>query len=248
VLLSYEADTAAFHGQLENARELSRGAITSARRSGEKETAAGYQAEAAIREALFGDFAEARKQAANSLAQSISREVETRAAFALALAGGAAERVASDLSGRFPEDTMVQFIFLPVIRAQLALNHREAAQAIRELEASAPFELGNASPMEEFPFALYPCYLRGNAFLASNKGKEAASEFQKILDHRSIVMNEPIGALAYKGLARAYALMGERDRAQALYREFLSLWHDADMHMPILQKAKLDYASLRGRQ
>ncbi|QNI31406.1 winged helix-turn-helix domain-containing protein [Alloacidobacterium dinghuense] len=244
VLLSYEADTSAFSGQIEKAREFSQRAIASARQAGQKETAAGYQSESAIREGLYGNFAEARSQAEAALALSSARDVEARAAFALALARRPAERLAEDLARRFPEDTMVQFVFLPVIRAQLALNHRDAAHAIKELDASAPFELGNPSPYQTIPFALYPCYLRGIAFLASNQGKEAAVEFQKILDHPGIVISEPIGALAHKNLARAYTLMGQIDKAQASYREFMNLWHEADNRNPIFHEAKLEYRQL----
>jgi tetratricopeptide (TPR) repeat protein len=141
---------------------------------------------------------------------------------------------------------MVQFIFLPVIRAQLALNHRDPAHAIKELDAGAPFELGNPSPYQTFPFALYTCYLRGNALLASNKGKEAAVEFQKILDHPGIVISEPIGALAHKGLARAYILMGQLYKAQASYQELMSLWHEADARSPIFLETSLESRQLRG--
>jgi DNA-binding winged helix-turn-helix (wHTH) protein/tetratricopeptide (TPR) repeat protein len=206
LLLSYQADTAAFSGQLEKARELSRRAVASAERAGEKETAAGYQAESAMREALFGNLAEARKLATDALALSTSRDVEARAAFALALAGGPADRLADDLAQRFSEDTMIQFIFIPVIRAQIALNRRDPLQAIKKLEISAPYELGKESPLEIFPFALYPIYVRGEAFLASNNGKQAAVEFQKILDRPALVLNEPIGRLALQGLARSYVL------------------------------------------
>jgi hypothetical protein len=206
LLLSYQADTAAFSGQLEKARELSRRAVASAERAGEKETAAGYQAESAMREALFGNLAEARKLATDALALSSSRDVEARAAFALALAGGPADRLADDLAQRFSEDTMIQFIFIPVIRAQIALNRRDPLQAIKKLEISAPYELGKESPLEIFPFALYPIYVRGEAFLASNNGKKAAVEFQKILDRPALVLNEPIGRLALQGLARSYVL------------------------------------------
>ena len=179
LLLSYQADTAAFTGQIEKARELSRRAVASAEQAGEKETAAGYQAESAIREALLGDLRAARKLATDALGLSTSRDVEARAAFALALAGGPADRLADDLAQRFPEDTMVQFIFLPVIRAQLALDRHDPAQAIKELDASAPYELGKASPLETFPFALYPVYVRGKAFLASNNAKQACRRVSK---------------------------------------------------------------------
>jgi eukaryotic-like serine/threonine-protein kinase len=246
VLLSYEADTAAFSGQIEKARELSRRAIASAQQAGEKETAAGYQAESAMREALFGNLAEGRKLATDALALSSSRDVEARSAFALALAGGPADRLADDLGQRFPEDTMVQFIFLPVIRAQLALSRRDPAQAIKDLDTSAPFELGKGSPLEIFPFALYPVYVRGKAFLASNNGTQAAVEFHKILDRPALVLNEPIGALALQGLARSYVLQQQPDNARASYQEFMSLWHEADARSPIFHQASLEYRQLGG--
>lgn len=247
LLLSYEADTAAFSGQIEQARELSRRAIASARQAGQRETAAGYQSESAIREGLFGNLGEANNQAQAALALSNARDVEARVAFALALAHGPAQPLAEDLARRFPEDTIVQFIYLPVIRAQLALNGRDPARAIRELDAAAPFELGNASPEQSLPFALYPCYLRGKAFLESNNGKEAVAEFQKILDHPGIVINEPIGVLAHKNLARAYARMGELDKARASYQEFLHLWQGADARTPTLREASLEYKQLGGK-
>jgi eukaryotic-like serine/threonine-protein kinase len=246
LLLSYQADTAAFTGQIEKARELSRRAVASAEQAGQKETAAGFQAESAMREALFGNFAEARILATDALALSTSPDVEARAAFALAVAGGPADRLADDLAQRFPEDTTVQYIFLPVIRAQLALNRRDPAQAIKELETSAPFELGKASPEEIFPFALYPIYVRGKAFLAANNGKQAAVEFQKILDRPALVLNEPIGILALQGLARSYVLQQQPDKARASYQEFMSVWHEADDRSPIFHEASSEYSQLGG--
>lgn len=244
VLLSYEADTAAFIGKIERARELSHRAIASAEQAGEKETAADYQAQSAMREALFGYSAEARKQAAGALALSVGREVEARAALALALAGsGSAQSLADDLGRRFHEDTIVQFMFLPMIQAQLALNHGDVAKAIKVLDASAPYELGNASPLN-LPLALYPVYVRGNAFLASHRGTEAAVEFQKILGLPGVVLNEPIGALAHKGLARAYALQGKTDKARASYREFMNVWREPDAQIPVLQEAKSEFKYL----
>jgi hypothetical protein len=246
VLLSYQADTAAFSGQIEKARELSRRAVASAEQAGEKETAGGYQAEAAIREALFGNMAEGRKLATESVGLSTSRDVEARAAFALALAGGPADRLAEDLAQRFPEDTMVQFIFLPVIRAQLALNRRDAALAIKELNKSEPYELGKASPLEIFPFALYPVYVRGKALLASNNGRQAAVEFQTILDRPALVLNEPAGALALQGLARSYVLEQQPEKARASYEQFMNIWHEADAWSPIFREASLEYRQLGG--
>ena len=141
---------------------------------------------------------------------------------------------------------MVQFIFLPVIRAQLALNRRDAAQAIKELDTSAPYELGKASPLEIFPFALYPVYMRGKAFLGSNNYKQAAVEFQKILDRPALVLNEPIGALALQGLARSYGLQQQPDKARASYQELMSIWHQADARSPLFREAYLEYKQLGG--
>jgi DNA-binding winged helix-turn-helix (wHTH) protein/tetratricopeptide (TPR) repeat protein len=246
VLLSYQADTAAFTGQIEKARELSRRAVASAEQAEEKETAAGYQAESAIREALFGNLAQARELARGAVGLSTSRDVEARAAFALALAGGPAKRLADDLAQRFPDDTMIQFIFLPVIRAQLALNRRDAAQAVKELNTSTPYELGKASPLEIFPFALYPVYVRGKAFLASNNGKQAAVEFQKILDRPALVLNEPIGVFALQGLARSYVLQQQPGKARETYQEFMTIWRQADIRSPIFREACLEYRQLGG--
>jgi serine/threonine protein kinase/tetratricopeptide (TPR) repeat protein len=244
VLLSYQADTAAFVGEIERARELSRRAIASAEQVGEKETAAVYQAQSAVREALFGYAAEARKQAADALALSAGREVEARAAFALALAGGgSAQSLADDLDRRFREDTVVQFIFLPTIQAQLALNNGDVVKAIKALDTGASYELGNASPLN-VPFALYPVYLRGNAFLAIHRGTEAAVEFQKILASPGIVLNEPIGALARKGLACAYALKGETEKARGSYQAFINLWREPDAQIPVFQQAKSEFSEL----
>jgi eukaryotic-like serine/threonine-protein kinase len=244
LLLSYQADTAALTGQLEKAREFSRRAIALANQAGEKETAAAYQAESAMREAMFGNFAQACKQATDAVAMSDSRDVQARAAFALALAGCPAERLAGDLAQRFPEDTLVQLIFLPVIRAQVALNRRDPARAIEELDASTPLEMGKASPYEIFPFALYPVYVRGNAFLALRNGNQAVAEFHKILDRPALVINEPIGALALLGLARSYVMQHQPDKARVSYRDFMDVWHEADPGSQIFHDASLEYRQL----
>ena len=200
VLLNNEADTVAYSGRLAEAREFSRRAVASAERAEEKEVAASYKADAALREALFGNAAEARERAAATLGLSTGRDVQYTAALALALAGGAAraEALADDLAKRFPEDTIVQFLYLPTIYAQLALGRNDASKAIEALQAAAPYELGSPGSIGA---GLYPVYVRGEAYLVAHQGSEAATEFQKILDHRGIVLNEAIGALAHLGLA-----------------------------------------------
>jgi eukaryotic-like serine/threonine-protein kinase len=136
--------------------------------------------------------------------------------------------------------------FLPIIRAQLALNRRDPAGALKELDVAAPFDLANASPDQLFPFALYPCYLRGQAFLASDRAEQASVEFQQILNHSGIVINEPIGALAYKNLAHAYVALGQQEKAEAAYRMLMSLWRQADAINPVIRETSLDFRRLSG--
>jgi eukaryotic-like serine/threonine-protein kinase len=239
VLLGYEADTAAYSGRLEKARMSSRQAVASAERAEEKEAAASYEAGAALREALVGYAGEARQRAAAALALSTGRDGQFTAGLALAFAGDTvrALTLADDLGTRFPEDSIVHFNYLPTIRAQLALRRSDSPKAIEILQAAAPYELGSAG-------GLYPVYVRGEAYLAARQGKEAAAEFQKILDHRGIVLNLPIGALAHLQIGRAYAMQDDTAKAKAAYQDFLTLWKDADPDIPIFIAAKAEYAKL----
>jgi Flp pilus assembly protein TadD len=244
IVLYYQSDTASCAGQFAKANESTRLAAESAQRVDENETAAGYQAEAALRAALVGDMTFAKQHAPAALALSDGGDVKAMAAIALALAGDSAPalRLADDLDKRLPEDTIVQFDYLPMIRAAVALHSGDANKAIAALAPAAPYELGAAS--QNLNFLLYPVYLRGEANLAARQGSAAAAEFQKILDHPGVVLNEPISALARLGLARAYALAGEPAKAKIEYQDFLALWKDADAGIPILRQAKAEYARL----
>jgi tetratricopeptide (TPR) repeat protein len=242
VLLSFQANTASYTGKLERAREFSRRAVAQAKRAGEKQNAASYEAQAALREALFGNLAEARRDAVSALGLSTHRDAQGGTAVALALAGNAAQAsaLADDLGKRFPEDTVVQFNYLPTVRSQIALRQHDAARAVKVLQAAATYELGDVDNT-----ALYPVFVRGEAYLALHLGSEAAAQFQKIIDHRGIVVNEPIGALAHLGLARAYVLQGDPTKAKAAYKDFLTIWKDADPDIPIYKQAKAEYAKLQ---
>ena len=244
-LLGAEADTAAYLGLLGKAREFSRRAVASAEHAHEQETAASDEAEAALREALFGNTAEATQRTAAAIGLSAGRDVEYGAALALALAGDAdrAHALAEDLTMRFPVDTVVRFNYLPTILAQLALTRNNSSVAIETLQAATPYELGqqNGSIMS----ALNSVYVRGEAYLAARHGSEAAAEFQKLLDHRGIVLNAPIGALARLGLARAYSFSRDAAKRRNAYQDFLTLWKDADPDIPILKEAKAEYAKLK---
>jgi tetratricopeptide (TPR) repeat protein len=202
--------------------------------------AAEREADAALREALFGNPAETRERAADALGLSNSWRVQSLAALALAFAGDAerARALADDLANRFPDHTIVQSYEVPTVRAQLALSHDDPAGAIEILQAAVPYELSDSG-------ALYPVYVRAEAYLAAHKGNEAAAEFQKIRDHPGIVVNSPIGALAHLGLGRAYALSGDKAMAKSAYQDFLTIWKDADPDIPILKQAKAEYAKLQ---
>jgi eukaryotic-like serine/threonine-protein kinase len=243
-LQEMEADTAAYFGHLDNARGFSRRAVDSSEHVEERETAATYSAQSALREALLGNATEARRLATKAIERSAGRDVLYAAALALAYAGqeNRAQSLVDDLNKRFPEDTVAQFNYMPTLRAKLAVSHGNASQAIEILSAAAPYELGSPT---SYGLALYPVYSRGEAYLAVHHGVEAAAEFQKILDHRGVVANEPIGALAHLQIGRAYAMHGDTAKAKAAYQDFLTLWKDADPDIPILKEAKAEYAKLQ---
>ncbi|MGA7274785.1 MAG: tetratricopeptide repeat protein, partial [Candidatus Udaeobacter sp.] len=246
LLLYYQAGTAAYSGSLKKSREFSSRAIALATQAGHKETAASYSADAALREALLGNSAEAKRDATAALNLSHGRDVQFGAALAFALSGEVAEaqELTDDLAKRFPEDTEVQFNYLAALRAQLALSRNEPSAAINTLEIASPYELGVPNQAAFAP-ALYPVYVRGTAYLAEKNGAAAANEFQKILDHRGIVFNELIGALAHLGLARAYTLSGDTEKAKAAYQDFLTLWKNADHDVPVLTQANAEFAKLQ---
>ncbi len=247
LLIGLQADTAAYFGHLGKAREFMRQAADSAGRAAEKEAAATFYATSVLREALFGNADRAGQQAILSKGRASGRDVDYGWALALAYAGdaGQAEALADDLGKKFPEDTVVQFNYLPTLRAKLALLRANPQQALDALKAAAPYELGlPAIAYYNWP-NLYPVYVRGEAYLAANQGSEAAAEFQKILDHRGIVLNEPIGALAHLQLGRAYAMQGDTAKSRTAYQDFLALWKGADPDIPILIAAKAESAKLK---
>ena len=244
LVLSYQADTAAYGGQFRFARQMTARAVDSALRSGNKETAAAYEAEAAVREALAGNLTLAMQRANRALALSKGRDVVAMSAISLGLAGdpSRANRLGDDLGQRFPEDTVVRYNSLPAIRAATALRGGDAQRAIEALAGAAPYETGQTS--QDVSFALYPIYLRGEAYLAAKQGSAAAAEFQKILNHPGLVQNELIGALAHLELGRAYAMAHETNQAKAAYENFLALWKGADSDLPVARQARIEYARL----
>jgi len=255
--LTLASDTEAYAGHLGEARELTKRAVESAIRADSKETGAIWKASAGLEQAAYGNAAEARQTATEALKLApTSPGAQSEAALAFAIAGDTvrAESLAKDLGKRYPLDTQMQSLWLPAIQAQLELGRENPAAALNALQAASPIELG-AVPFGNNISCLSHVYVRGEAYLAAGQGTAAAAEFQKILDHSGIVWNCWTGALAHLGVARANALQSRssqgadadaaRVRALAAYKEFLTLWKDADPDIPILKEAKAEYAKLQ---
>lgn len=255
--ISLQSDTAAFYGHLGKARELSDQAVESAQQAGKNEADLVYTAASGLREAWFGNRVEARQRALSALKGSPPRDGLYLAGLALAYSGevARAQALSEELAKQYPDDTIVQFNFLPTLRAKIALDKGNAAAAIELLKVAKPYELGASTQSPIIWTAMYPVYVRGEAYLAARRGAEAAAEFQKILDHRGLVLNQPIAALAHLQLGRAYALEVQslrgadanaaRAKARAAYQDFLALWKNADPDIRILKQAKAEYAKLQ---
>ena len=242
-LLFNQADAQAWYGKLKNARELMRRAMDSAQYNNAKETAAYYQASAAVREVEFGNREQARADANAALKLAPNRDVKAMAALALARAGDTAGsgKLTAELGKAFLMDTLVQRYWLPTIRAAVVMERKDPNRAVELLQETSAVELGLPT---SFVY-LVPVYVRGEALLALGDGNRGASEFQKFGDHRGLVGNFPWGALARLGLARAYAMQGDIPKAKAAYQDFLTLWKDADPDIPILKQAKAEYVRLQ---
>jgi len=245
ILLTMQSDTEAFGGHLRRARESSQLAAESARKNNSKETAALWQAYAALHEAELGFPREAWQEAEGALSSAPGRDVRVLAGLALASAGYTAEatKLADSLNREFPLDTMVQFYVLPSIHATLASNRGDGKQALKLLEAASGFELGCPPAFLNTQPPLYPLYVRGQAYLKAGQGQEAAAEFQRLIAFRW--SSYPLVALARFELGRAYVMGGDRGKAKDAYRDFLTLWKDADPDIPILKQAKGEYAKLQ---
>jgi Tfp pilus assembly protein PilF len=234
-------------GQMRQARTMWERAIALAQQAGDRERVAIYKAAAAVCEAHFGNAGTAKEGARAALQVAKGRDVEYAAAFALALSGDVAEseRLAADLEKRFPEDTPVQFEYLPTLHALSALAQRAPADAVERLQRAVPYDLAMPGTAFLAKFGgLYPAYVRGEAYLAAGRGNEAAAEFQKVLHHRGIVLADPISALAHLQLGRAYVVSGDPVRAKSAYQDFLTLWKDADADLPVLKQAQAEVAKL----
>jgi serine/threonine protein kinase/Flp pilus assembly protein TadD len=250
-LSNLQALTLARSGRLDGARESARHAIELALAAGNLERAAAYETAMAVWEAWYGNTAAAKRSAMHVLDGEIGRHVRYAGALALAIAGDTAraQTIADDLDRRFPEDTSVRFNYLPTLRALAALRTNDPSRAIELLRPAATYEF--AQPGISFfgaggvAFgAMYPTYVRGMAYLALRKPAEAAAEFQKILDHPGVVLEDPMGALARLQLARTWTMAGDAGKAKASYEDVLGLWKDADSEIPAVKEARAEFARL----
>jgi tetratricopeptide (TPR) repeat protein len=243
----HQALVLARSGRMQQARVMWQRAAASAQHAGLLERAAIFQSAQAVCEAHFGNLSAAKEGARAALRLGKGRDVEYAAAFALALSSDSAgsQRLAADLENRFPEDTPVQFEYLPILHALSALAHRAPSDAVERLQRALPYDF--ALPGTGFVGKFgggYPAYVRGQAYLTARRGQEAAEEFLKVLDHRGVVSADPIGALAHLQLGRAYVASGNKMKAKSAYQDFLTLWKDADPEIPVLKQANAEYARL----
>ena len=243
LLLGVQSDSEAHAGHLKIAGEISQQAARVAEREGQNEAAAQYLLIAALRVAEVGNPAEARDQAILALTLSSTRDLQIMAALTLARAGenARAQTMADDLHKRSPLDTVLNGYWLPTIRASIELNRRHPDKAVELLQVTSAYELGWPPQLA----SLYPVYVRGEAYLKTGQGQLAATEFQKLIDHRGIVNNFVLGPLAHLQLGRAKVLNGDRESARQAYGDFFTLWNDADPDIPILKQAKAEYAKLQ---
>jgi eukaryotic-like serine/threonine-protein kinase len=246
MLLSTASDTEAYYGHLSKARDLSQKAVAFALREDRKETAALWQLNSAQREAEFGNADQARHETASAAGMVSTHDVRIMMALALARAGdhAAAQKLADELARQNPSETLVNNYWLPVIRASI-LTATKPEEALRALEAAMPFDLGQALPQTQAGALLYPVYVRGEVLIAAHRGGDAAREYQKILDARTLAQNCPLASLARLGLARASVSAGDTSKAKAAYQDFFANWKDADADIPIYKQAKAEYAKLQ---
>jgi tetratricopeptide (TPR) repeat protein len=243
-----EALTMAYQGRLKEASRLSDRAVSLSRQAGLRERAALFEGARAAWNALLGTRAEANRSAAAALTLYRSRDADYGPAFALALLHESAQAhsIVADLEKRYPEDTSVQFSYLPALRALDALNAPnggDPAKALEITQVATPYDLavpGTAFYSGSFFGALYPVYVRGLSYSRLGRHREAAAEFRKILDHPSIVLNDPIGPMARLQLARALSATGDRAKSAGAYKDLLTLWKDADPDIPVVREARAE--------
>jgi eukaryotic-like serine/threonine-protein kinase len=246
LLLAAESDTKAFHGQMRKAWEFSERAAEAAKQNDEKESAAFWILDAALREAEAGDHKRSRELTDSALRLATSRDLNILGALALARAGDAtrSEALANAVNRDSPLNTDPNLYWLPVIRAAIEMNRKNYDRAVEQLQPSIPYEFGTPNPGIQIGAPMYPAYLQGEAYLNAGRPREALAEFQKLLDRPYLVQNFVLGSLAQLQAGRAKAASGDKEGAREAYLKFLNVWKEADADVPVLRAAKVEYANL----
>jgi predicted Zn-dependent protease len=238
VALIWQAETAAYLGQLRRARELNQRRVDAPPGRNLQEREVNNISLNSLRAAVTGNCQQAREDVARASALSRTDVSFSRIGIALALCSelGQAQSLADEYAKQFPKDTLVNAVWLPAIRAAIEIRRNNPAQAIQFLQSASRYDRTGD---------YWPEYLRGQAYLAQHAGSEAATEFQKILDRRGLAPTSVLYPLAHLGLARAAALAGDTAKARKAYQDFFALWKDADADLPVLIEAKKEYEKLQ---
>jgi eukaryotic-like serine/threonine-protein kinase len=233
----FRAYDAACRGQLKQTRDLGKKGRDAAERLSLKEPAASELAQEAITEAIYGQKSKALEDVAQALKMSDSPNVVISAASALALAGEDARalKMAQDVAKQRPFDTTVQSVQVPLIQAAVELNHGNAAKAIDLMDGAMVYGRVNSGVL----------YLRGAAYLKAGRGGDAAQAFQRVLDLKAYTWVDTLVPLSQLGLARAYALEGDKAHSRVAYQNFLAQWKDADADIPLSKEAKAEYSKVQ---
>lgn len=246
-MLALQADTEAYAGHLQKARELSRRAVEAAQTANLAEPAAIWQGISALRDAVYGKTQEARSGADKVLTIAPnSRDAQTLAILVLARIGDQrrAQRMLDDLAAAHVSNTVVQAAWVPTVRAQFNLMNQKPVQALELLEPVKPYERGQLIGNLSYA-CMIPTYLRGEAYLATKQGGPALGEFQKLRDNPGIVGNCWSGPLGLLGQARAQVMAGSTNAARSSYQKFLELWKTADPDLSILKTARAEFSKLK---
>lgn len=238
-LLSIQSDSEAYAGHFARAQGLSQSAFESAQKDGLHETAAYWLLNAALRKVEVGEYTSAKENVASALGMGSNTTLQSLAAMTLARVGEShrSQAITDDVRKKAPLNEMLNEYWMPSVHAVLELNRGRAQQALELLKPSSGYEFG--------PYSLPLVYVRGEAYLKARNGQQAAAEFQNIIDHRAVVTNDVLGALAHLQLGRAYAVYGDTAKSKAAYQDFFTLWKDADPEIPILKQARAEYAKLQ---
>jgi serine/threonine protein kinase/Flp pilus assembly protein TadD len=241
-VLRFLSDYEASKGHLKLASEYDQKAADAGKRTGFAELASWVTCAEALHSGEMGYPESEKQKAAEILKLPGERFAKACAAEAFADAGdlAQAQKLLGELQRDFPADTTINYLCEPSAEALVLAHQKKYAEAIAVLEPARKYELGFAF----YSAAFYPIYTRGQIYLLMKDGKNAATEFQKILDHRSLYSPSELLSLAELGLARAYVLHGDAGKAKVAYQDFFSAWKDADPGVPVMAAAKAEYGKL----